>query len=80
MARLNITLNGRSVDYTASISDAISDRDLKRQVEVLLRNGELGPWDGFADLSGFVVDRIRSPDGTLRLYIRPKVPFGAFGR
>jgi hypothetical protein len=25
----------------------------------------------------YVVDRLRSPDGEQRIYLRPKVPFGA---
>ena len=32
------------------------------------------PADAFAY---FVVDRVTDPDGVLRLYLRPKVPFGA---
>jgi hypothetical protein len=29
-----------------------------------------------AVFANFVVDRINGPDGVLRLYLRPKVPFG----
>lgn len=79
MAILNITYNGLSVDYTAAISDHLSDRDIRRTAVELIRSGDLRglhiahlPDGAF---SNYVVDRLRSSGGH-RVYLRPKVPFG----
>lgn len=82
MAILNITYNGLSVDYKATISDHMSDRDIRRTAVELIRSGDLPglhiahlPSDAFHD---YVVDRLRSARGrdASRIYLRPKVPFG----
>ncbi len=80
MAILNITYNGRSADVAQAVDDRLSDRDIARIAVELVRTGEL---DGLhvADLHPdafrhFVVDRLPDPGGVLRIYLRPKVPFG----
>ena len=55
--------------------------NIKRIAVELLRSGGLNGMH-VADLSGdafrnFVVDRHVDPDGVVRFYLRPKVPFGA---
>jgi len=77
---LYITYNGTSADYPQPIDGELSDRELRRIGEELVRSGDLpGLW--LKDLphrvfEQFVVDRIHSPRGGLRIYLRPKVPFG----
>lgn len=83
MAILNITYNGLSVDYTAAIDDRMNDRDIRRTAIELIRSGDLPglhiahlPHDAF---DSYVVDRLHSARGrgVSRIYLRPKVPFGA---
>lgn len=96
MAILNITYNGLSVDYKTTVSDRMSDRDIRRVAIELIRSGDLPglhiahlPDDAF---DSYVVDRLRSARGHGRggrggghlggragdrIYLRPKVPFGA---
>jgi hypothetical protein len=78
MAVLNITYNGLSADYPLDVQVALSDVDVRRiAVEVVRAGGLRGlsvpnlP-DGAFD--NFVVDRFDSGE---RIYLRPKVPFGA---
>lgn len=77
---MSITYNGTSADYPQPIDGELSDRELRRIGEELVRSGDLpGLW--LKDLphrvfEQFVVDRIHSPKGGLRIYLRPKVPFG----
>ncbi len=80
MAILNITYNGLSVDYKATVADNMRDGDVRRTAVELIRSGELRglhiahlPDDAFRD---YVVDRLPSAGGA-RIYLRPKVPFGA---
>jgi hypothetical protein len=80
MAILNITYQGRSADAHHPLDDRTSDADVRRIAVEIVRTGGL---DGVArpSLAGtafqhFVVDRITDPDGLLRIYLRPKVPFG----
>jgi hypothetical protein len=80
MAILNITYDGRSADVPHHVDDRISDADVLRVAVEVVRGGELGPLyvrelrgDAFRH---FVVDRLRDPAGVLRIYLRPKVPFG----
>lgn len=80
MAILNITYNGLSVDYTARIADNMRDGDIRRTAIELIRSGQLRglhiahlPEDAFRD---YVVDRLSTAGGA-RIYLRPKVPFGA---
>ena len=81
MAILNITYNGLSADYPLDVEVALSDQDVRRiAVEVVRAGGVRGlqiaslPDDAF-DL--YVVDRFDAPGGAQRIYLRPKVPFGA---
>lgn len=80
MAILNITYNGLSVDYKATIADNMRDGDIRRTATELIRSGQLRglhiahlPEDAFRD---YVVDRLPTAGGS-RIYLRPKVPFGA---
>jgi hypothetical protein len=82
MAILNITYNGQSADYELAL-DVVNttDADIKRiATEVVRAGGVRGlhvphlPAQAFAN---FVVDRLRGPTGEQRIYLRPKVPFGA---
>ena len=81
MAVLNITYQGQSADYDLEIDYAASDADIRRiAVEVIRSGGVRGLH--VADLADdafafYVVDRLRSPQGEQRIYLRPKVPFGA---
>jgi hypothetical protein len=81
MAMLNITYQGESADYELALDFAASDADIRRiAVEVVRSGGVRGlhvaqlPEHAF---DSFVVDRLRGPDGGQRIYLRPKVPFGA---
>jgi hypothetical protein len=81
MAILNITYQGRSADYELGVDFATTDADIRRiAVEVVRSGGARGlflselPANAFAS---FVVDRLDGPNGEERIYLRPKVPFGA---
>jgi hypothetical protein len=80
LAVLNITYNGRSADVLHAVDDRISDADVVRVAVEVIRSGELGslkdPRVGERTFRHFVVDRLRDPAGVLRIYLRPKVPFG----
>ncbi len=80
MTILNITYQGRSCDFELGLDFAASDADVRRIAVELVRSGGVRalhvadlPQDAFAD---FVIDRLRAHDGSPRLYLRPKVPFG----
>jgi hypothetical protein len=80
MAILSVTYAGRSAEAPAELDDGIDDADVKRIAVELVRSGEL-PGLHLRDLPAdpfrhFVVDRITDPAGLLRLFLRPKVPFG----
>jgi hypothetical protein len=81
MAVLNITYQGHSADYDLDIDYAASDADIRRiAVEVIRSGGVRGLHVAqLADnaFASYVVDRLRSPQGEQRIYLRPKVPFGA---
>ena len=83
MATLNITYNGLSADYDLGIDHDMNDADIRRiAVEVVRSGGMRGLHIANLDeraFDGFVVDRMRSADGQVRIYLRPKVPFGAIG-
>jgi hypothetical protein len=58
----------------------VSDVDVRRIAVEVVRAGDLDglvvrdlPADAFRY---FVVDRLTDPAGTVRIYLRPKVPFG----
>jgi hypothetical protein len=81
MAILNITYQGLSADYELELDFAASDEDIRRiAVEVVRSGGVRGlhvaqlPLNAFDQ---FVIDRLRAADGAQRIYLRPKVPFGA---
>ncbi|HYI01377.1 hypothetical protein [Hyalangium sp.] len=80
MAILNITYNGQSADCPIELDGAVSDVDVRRIAVELVRSGGVAGLhlaqlrdDAF---NHYVVDRFDSPGG-LRIYLRPKVPFGA---
>jgi len=80
MAILNITYDGMSVDYPRKINDGLADLDIRRIAVEVVRSGEV-PGLHIAGLAErafdhYVVDRLRTPQGELRMYLRPKVPFG----
>jgi hypothetical protein len=83
MAVLNITFGGTSGDLAGELDDVLADDDIKRIAVEVIRGGEVSGIhianlaDGTFD--DFVVDRLRDPDGRMRLYLRPKVPFGILG-
>jgi hypothetical protein len=81
MAILNITYNGLSVDYPLQGDARLSDADVRRIAVELVRSGGLRglvianlPEHAF---DHYVVDRFPNPHGGERIYLRPKVPFGA---
>jgi hypothetical protein len=81
MATLNITYNGTSVDYPLEVDYHLADKDVRRIAVELVRSGGLRglhvahlSHDAF---SSYVVDRFDTPHGGRRIYLRPKVPFGA---
>jgi hypothetical protein len=78
---LNITWSGVSVDTVVGFDGHATDNDLKRVAVEMIRSGDVSgllvrtlPADAFDD---FVVDRFDTPEGGKRLFLRPKVPFGA---
>jgi len=78
---LNITWNGVSADTEVNVDDRVSDRDVKRIAVELIRSGGVSGLH-IRDLASdafehFVVDRFDTPEGGQRLFLRPKVPFGA---
>ncbi|MBX3188771.1 MAG: hypothetical protein KF819_17265 [Labilithrix sp.] len=81
MAVLNITYNGLSADYPLDVEQNLTDRDVRRIAVEVVRSGGLRglaianlPERAFDD---YVVDRFTTPQGGHRIYLRPKVPFGA---
>jgi len=81
MAILNITYQGLSADYDLALDYNATDGDIRRIATELVRSGGVRGLhmpdlrdDAFQQ---FVVDRLRGPDGQQRIYLRPKVPFGA---
>lgn len=81
MALLNVTLNGISVDKEIGLDFEAADADIRRIALEELRTGGLqglvDPAAGDDHFRDFVVDRSRTPEGVERLFLRPKVPFGA---
>ncbi|MEW5737645.1 MAG: hypothetical protein AB1938_01900 [Myxococcota bacterium] len=78
MATLNITYNGLSADYPMELDARVSDADIRRIAVEVIRAGNVPglnlqhlPDNAF---DGFVVDRLQNGQ---RIYLRPKVPFGA---
>jgi hypothetical protein len=81
MAVLNITYDGMSADLPVELDRPVSDADVKRiAVEVVRSGGVPGLRLGHLREDAFqnyVVDRFRGTRGEERIYLRPKVPFGA---
>ncbi|MBS2031899.1 MAG: hypothetical protein JST54_28640 [Deltaproteobacteria bacterium] len=81
MATLNITYNGMSADVPMELETRVTDHDIRRIAVEVVRSGGV-PGLHLANLAEnafdhFVVDRFVSPQGADRIYLRPKVPFGA---
>ncbi|WP_257454683.1 hypothetical protein [Archangium lipolyticum] len=81
MATLNITYNGLSSDLPLELDGHVSDVDVRRIAVEVVRSGG-APGLHIAHLredafNHYVVDRFRGPRGEERIYLRPKVPFGA---
>jgi len=78
MAYLNITFNGLSADYPLELDALVTDVDIRRiAVEVVRSGGVIGlhvPHIADQAFDNFVVDRMQNGQ---RIYLRPKVPFGA---
>ncbi|ATB46025.1 hypothetical protein [Corallococcus macrosporus] len=81
MATLNITYDGMSADVPVELDGPVPDADIRRIATELVRSGGVPGLhlsqlrdDAFAH---FVVDRLRGARGEERIYLRPKVPFGA---
>ena len=81
MAILNITFNGLSADYHMDMDHHMSDRDIRRVAAEVVRAGDVRGLHVHNlrnnAFDNYVVDRIDSGRGTKRIYLRPKVPFGA---
>jgi hypothetical protein len=76
MAILNITYNGLSADYPVELDHQLTDADVRRVAVEVVRAGNV-PGLQIANLAEdafalYVVDRFNE-----RIYLRPKVPFGA---
>jgi hypothetical protein len=82
MVVLNVTYNGLSVDYPLELDYYLNDLDVRRIAVEVIRSG-LVKGLHVSNLSersfdGYVVDRFDTPSGGgKRIYLRPKVPFGA---
>ena len=81
MAVLNITYNGLSADYPLDVEYNLPDPDVRRIAVEVVRSGGLRGL-AIANLAerafdDYVVDRFNTPQGGQRIYLRPKVPFGA---
>ena len=81
MAVLNITYNGLSADYPLDVDYQLTDRDVRRIAVEVVRSGGVRGLQ-VANLmdrafDNYVVDRFDTPQGGRRIYLRPKVPFGA---
>jgi hypothetical protein len=81
MATLNITYNGLSADYPLDLNYNLTDTDVRRiAIEVVRSGGIRGLQVANLDdraFDNYVVDRFDAPEGGQRIYLRPKVPFGA---
>jgi len=74
------SLCGRAYEGRVVTTDA-ADADIRRIAVELVRSGGVRglflPQLAANAFDGFVIDRLRGPDGGPRIYLRPKVPFGA---
>lgn len=81
MGTLNITYEGMSADVLGDVDERLSDDEIRRIAVEVVRSGDV-PGLHIAGLDAdafryFVVDRFDNPEGGRRVYLRPKVPFGA---
>lgn len=81
MTTLNITYDGMSADVPVELDGQVSDTDVRRIAVEVVRTGG-APGLHLAQLrddafQNYVVDRFRGARGEDRIYLRPKVPFGA---
>jgi hypothetical protein len=80
---LNITFNGHSADYQLGLDHDASDVEIRRIASEVLRSGGIRgmhvPHLATDAFHNYVVDRLRTSGGEPRIYLRPKVPFGAGG-
>lgn len=78
---LNITLQGVSADHAVEFDAEPRDEDVKRLAVELVRSGGIPGLHvgGLSDrvFDDYMVDRFDTPEGGRRLFLRPKVPFGA---
>ena len=81
MAILNITYNGLSADYQLDVDYSLSNDEVRRIAVEVVRGGGLRglrvPNLDARAFEHFVVDRFDTHEGGKRIYLRPKVPFGA---
>lgn len=81
MATINITFDGQSADVPVELERMISDTDVRRIAVELVRSGGVPGLQRFElrddAFQHYVVDRFRGAHGEERIYLRPKVPFGA---
>ena len=81
---LNITLQGVSADHPLEFDGEPRDADVKRVAVELIRSGSISGLHvgGLSEraFDDYVVDRFDTPEGGRRLFLRPKVPFGAADR
>ena len=74
LADVNVTYAGLSCDI-GKVEEASSDDEIRRiATESLLATHPDIAQDA---LQHYVVDRFNTPEGGRRIYVRPKVPFGA---
>lgn len=78
-----MTYNGISFD-TVELDETTSDEDIKRIAAEVVSSGQVASLNGEDHdrvspevFSNFVVDRLQGTDGTPKIFLRPKVPFGA---
>jgi hypothetical protein len=79
--KMNITLQGLSADQEIEFDGEPSDADVKRVALELVRSGAIPGLHvrglGDSAFDHYVVDRFDTAEGGRRLFLRPKVPFGA---
>jgi hypothetical protein len=80
-ARLNITWDGQNGELPDAVPYDATDGDLKQMATEAVANGDVPGIRAAAnvDLTDFVLDRYNATDEIpyARVFIRPKVPFGA---
>lgn len=81
LVTINVTYHGLSTDVHVPLEHDPRDDEVRRLAAELIRAGEV-PGLHIANLDPdafrhFVVDRFDTPGIGRRIYLRPKVPFGA---